>query len=424
MNKILIITVLLSIVHSYASSIKTLNDACEKKSANACYTLGGIYDKKDNIKQAAIHYRQACELNHALGCNTLAELYLIGAGVTQSDQKFIHYMQRSCQLGYKKSCTFVQKAKPAKSNTPLDKTKPISTIISQKDIGKITFSVQLIDPSKRIVQINASMQNLFAHAAGWLSFSFPDIKKDHTLSIHSKGFDHIRAYPSHYSIYHVKQKKAIPSSYLLVEGEAKQWEKGEKKSAQFQIKVPAGIQRLKLYVRGTFKERDRLRTLPIKGTVGQQGFYNKVITLAIGKGHATHSSQKQSMTIDLGHLSASNPRATSSSALQNTVPLSRKDKLLLLDKLLTLSYYHRERKAFEKQLKATLFGGTTYLSYIKSYTCTPKGNRRRHYCVLKLHGESSRNDRLIQWEFHAAFTATKDEEGLRITEMHSLDLLE
>jgi hypothetical protein len=96
----------------------------------------------------------------------------------------------------------------------------------------------------------------------------------------------------------------------------------------------------------------------------------------------------------------------------------------LLDKLLDLSYYHRERKAFEKQLKETLFGGATYLTYIKSYQCEPKRGTHTSKCTLRLGGKTAQNNRDVYWEFQAEFTARKDQDGLKITEMHALDLLE
>jgi hypothetical protein len=263
------------------------------------------------------------------------------------------------------------------------------------------------------------MVNHFMQASGWLSFSFPDILTDQATSLKTNGFDHIKSYPKGYSIYSTAQKKAIQSSYLLIEADAKRWKKKKQKTAYIKIKVPENINHLTLYIRGILKHGEKESAIPTKGSIGQQGFANYKLIIPIGFGKKAAYTQKAVAGTKM-------PLSTSSipTPMQPQSILSRRDKLVLLDQLLDLSYYHRERKGFEKQLKETLFGNAKYLTWIKSYHCSPKRGTYKSRCTLKIAGQAVKENRNINWEFHVEFTAKKDEEGLKITEMHSLDLLE
>jgi len=410
---------LLLLLNLHAATPKNLVQQCQNKSGQACHDLGYLYDQKGKVKKAAKFYKRACDLRHAMGCYHLAELYLVGSGVVQSDASFITYTQKACTLGYKKSCSFGKKAQPASKITKQNKSTPKKkfnkSVIKDRTFGSITVHAKLINKQKRIVQIDASMINRFSQASGWLSFSFPGIGQDILLKSRSDGFDRIRSYPKASNIFSITHKKPIRSGYLLIEGEAKYWAKNQTKKATITLKIPPQVSQLTLYVRGSLKHKNRIKSIPQKGTVGQQGFHNHKLIIPIGTA-PQNTSMIRSSTLSIGTI----PKAPS----LPQVILSRKDKLLLLDQLLDLSYYHRERKAFEKQLKETLFGGAKYLTYIKSYRCTPRRGSNKSRCSLKLVGQTSKGKRIIRWEFHAAFTARKEAGELKITEMHSLDLLE
>jgi len=417
MKKLLGIMLLLSACFLSASPSQQLVQACQQKSATSCYTLALHYDQINQLQKAASLYQKACSLKHAKGCYKLAELYLVGTGVKQSDEKFISYMQRSCKLGYQKSCSFIQKNRPQSPSLQSSSAKnPTNSItLSEKNIGTIHVSANLVDRQKRIVQIDATMRNDYLLASGWLSFSFPDLHTDEVLAIDTQSFDHTRSYPRGYSIYHLRQKKAVKSSYLLVESDAKNWKKGLTKKTHFTLRVPDDIETLTLYIRGTLKHKTQLRAMPLKGIVGQQGFHNAILKIPVGLGN----KKETGMQLEL-HSTSHHP----SRPMKIETTLSRREKLILLDKLLSLPYYHRQRKTFEKQLKETLFGGAKYLTFIKSYQCEPKQKAGTYRCLLRLGGKAFQQKREMSWEFQAAFTATRGDNGLKITEMHSLDLLE
>ena len=358
-----------------------------------------------------------------MGCYRLAELYLIGSGVRQSDSQFSTYAKKACDLGYKKSCSLdtqfqpaiqlIQQArKPAKSTV-----KPIH--IKEKHFGNIAFLAKLINKKKRLIQIDASMTNHLGEASGWLSFSFPNVTQNILLKSQTNGFDRIRSYPKGESIFNITHKKPVHSNYLLIEGEATHWAKGQTKKATITLTVPPQLSQLTLYIRGSFKHKNGIKSIPKKGTIGQQGFHNHKLIIPIGTTIGT-APKSISMVVSDSPPIGTIPKATP----PPQITLNRRDKLLLLDQLLDLSYYHRERKAFEKQLKETLFGEAKYLTYIKSYRCTPRKGSNKSRCSLKLVGQTSKGKHSVRWEFQAAFTAKKEAGELKITDMHSLDLLE
>jgi len=402
-----------------ALSLQALQKQCQASVASACHDLGVLYDQKGDLVRAAKLYRKSCDLNHATGCYSLAELYLIGSGVAQSDTQFLHYMQKSCKLGYRKGCQAVKTPhrlplkSPTASTSQTTQTKPSSVHIRHKQIGMIDATISLTDKKARILEIDAVMKNDFAKADGWLSFSFPQLHSDHSVTLTTKGFRRIHAYPKGYNIYSIAKHKAIPGRYLLIEAEAKAWQKGDSKSAHIRLKIPDRLREFQVDIRGTLKQGQTLVSLPIKGAIGQQGFANYRVTVPIGSRRGgTGGMQLQ--------LSPSKPpeRPTQESYL------TRRQKLLLLDQLFGLSYYHRQRKAFEAQLRQTLFGGASYLSWIKEYRCTPLRGAGKSRCKLRLGGQGVKADRSVSWEFDVEFSAQQTTEGVKITEIHSLDLLE
>lgn len=400
---------------AHAATLQSLTRQCRANGAEACHDLGYRYDQKGEMSKAATFYKHACDLRHAMGCYRLAELYLVGAGVTQSDASFITYTQKACRLGYAKSCSFGQKAAPVKQTTEVHKKKPKVLRIHTDALGKITVHTKYIDRRRRIIQIDASMTNLWGRASGWLSFSFPQLSHNTLIKSTFDGFDHVKAYPKGFSIYNTAEKKAMRSRYLLVEGEAKHWARRRTCKTTISLKVPPEIETLTLYVRGTLKRGKQIRSFPKKGTVGQQGFHNYRYSIPLGADRQKESAGNNSVSLE--HISPI-PSGLPTNAL------SRRDKLILLDQLFSLSYFHRERKAFEKQLNETLFGGATYLSFIKTYRCKPKQGSNQSRCILTLTGEVSRENKPMHWEFRVTFTARKEDTGAKITAIDSLDLLE
>ena len=106
MKKYRIIFSFLLLISLHAATPQQLTRQCHNKSGQACDGLGYLYDQKGKVNKAAKLYKRACDLRYAMGCYHLAELYLVGSGVVQSDASFITYTQKACTLGYKKSGSF------------------------------------------------------------------------------------------------------------------------------------------------------------------------------------------------------------------------------------------------------------------------------------------------------------------------------
>jgi len=402
----------------HAATLQNLTNECQKSNAQACHDLGYLYDQKGKLKKAARLYGRSCDLHYGIGCYHLAELYLTGSGVKQNDEMFLKLMKKSCTLGYRKGCSLSGKKEQDSTvhkDTLSTQTKGSKVSIREKNIGTLVITAKRTSKAKRIVHIHASVRNQFSQASGWLSFSFPDITASVPFESDNKGFDLVRAYPAGQKIYHREKKHAVQGSYLLIEAESKHWVYQKEKELSIDIRLPENRKDLLIYIRVVFKHGDTFRSLPRKGSRGQQGFENYKFRIPIGL-------KKRGM-LQKNILPKLSPVAQETGN-QTSQPLDRKEKLLLLDQLLNFSYFHREKQAFEKQLEETLFGGATYLTRIKSYRCRPKKGTQKHTCLLILSGQANRKSKTVQWEFHASFTAIKTPYALRISEMHTLDLTE
>ena len=127
-----------------------------------------------------------------------------------------------------------------------------------------------------LISVEVEMKNLSLHKRGWLSISFPQLRyRDSILKSNSLGFDTMLSYPRGKKIYHNMLRKAVRASYLLVEGEATRWYRGDTKSISLIVDVPRRADSLIVYFRGSYKDRHRpVVSFPSDGIDGQQGFYN------------------------------------------------------------------------------------------------------------------------------------------------------
>jgi predicted RNA binding protein YcfA (HicA-like mRNA interferase family) len=128
------------------------------------------------------------------------------------------------------------------------------------------------------------MQNLSYENKGWLSLSFPQLTaKEAIKNIQTQGFKSVQAYPKGSSIYHNEHKKAVKSTYLLVEGEDTQWSYNDTHSITLSVVPPSTEKELILDIRGNFKSKEKSIMLPneYEGIKGQQGFTNYRVFIAL-----------------------------------------------------------------------------------------------------------------------------------------------
>ncbi|BAF71613.1 DUF3298 and DUF4163 domain-containing protein [Sulfurovum sp. NBC37-1] len=156
-----------------------------------------------------------------------------------------------------------------------------STYINE-DVASLHISVKRIDPEHIEVDIE---EKVWSYASrGWLSLSFPDLQKKNDVKIvASQGFKSIKRYPAGSKVYNQKRRKAVRSSYLLVEGEPLLKDNSKAKKITLLVTVPSKSRSLRIRVRISFKNGKNLITMPSKwdGVQGQQGFTNYELTFPL-----------------------------------------------------------------------------------------------------------------------------------------------
>ena len=165
-------------------------------------------------------------------------------------------------------------------STYVSTPQPISKPQSNNKVYRVNNLAEITIYSKNLgsglVSVEVEMKNLSLHNRGWLSISFPQLRyRDSIVKSNSVGFDTLLSYPRGKKIYHNMLRKAVRASYLLVEGEATRWYRGDTKSISLIVDAPRRADSLIVYVRGSYKDRRRpVVSFPNDGVDGQQGFYN------------------------------------------------------------------------------------------------------------------------------------------------------
>ena len=142
------------------------------------------------------------------------------------------------------------------------------------------ISVQSRKISQDRVELKLTMTNLSNYKRGWFSISFPQIESKSLIkTLKGNGFKTLLSYNKGTTLYHFQQKKGVKSEYLLIEGEANNWKKNSSKTITTIIKLPRGIKKLYLNLRGSFKTPNGIEAFPSYGEgltnmSGQQGFIN------------------------------------------------------------------------------------------------------------------------------------------------------
>ena len=70
--------------------------------------MGAIFEEDETRKnhlKAVTAYEKACNLDDALGCFKLGNLYEMGSTIQKNPKKAINYYLKSCSLGYRKACS-------------------------------------------------------------------------------------------------------------------------------------------------------------------------------------------------------------------------------------------------------------------------------------------------------------------------------
>jgi TPR repeat protein len=77
----------------------------------ACNSYGVLLDEDRDHGQAVRLYKKACDADHALACENLAENYLYAHGVPQNEEMSKKLLKKACDLG-RRPCKEVVKQQP------------------------------------------------------------------------------------------------------------------------------------------------------------------------------------------------------------------------------------------------------------------------------------------------------------------------
>jgi TPR repeat protein len=98
--------------------------SCTKSVRDGCYYLGLQELAGDaDLPNAAVHFRQACEMGSAGGCNNLGLMYSNGQGVSRNPAKALEYLQRGCDGGDLRACANVGSRYLTGDGSPADPAK-------------------------------------------------------------------------------------------------------------------------------------------------------------------------------------------------------------------------------------------------------------------------------------------------------------
>jgi len=157
----------------------------------------------------------------------------------------------------------------------LNKTHTVHASFSVED--KISISIDTQINTDDTITITAQMTNLSYLNKGWLSLSFPQLENNHQIvHLQNLGFKQAKSYPKGSKIYHNKRKKAVRSSYILIEGDDNNWKYNDTHTIAVTITPPTSSKELIVDIRSALKSENNSLYLPSEydGLEGQQGYTN------------------------------------------------------------------------------------------------------------------------------------------------------
>lgn len=79
--------------------------ACEKNSVYGCHTLGGLYERESDFRNATIYLEKSCSMNSSpwseRSCAVLGLIYNKGLGVEKDIAKGESFLEKGCNLNLK-----------------------------------------------------------------------------------------------------------------------------------------------------------------------------------------------------------------------------------------------------------------------------------------------------------------------------------
>lgn len=167
----------------------------------------------------------------------------------------------------------------------LDKYKEekVKKSVKKKDV--IDFSNDFLEGSifykleDDRLKLEVTVYNIYKDAPGGLSISFPQLRDENRLLyLQGKWVKNLKSYPENTKVWHKTKRKAIRSTYLLVES----WEKSFKSDKPYKIMMSInmkGLDALIVNTRAVIKDKKREILLPMFGERDQQNYPVKQIVI-------------------------------------------------------------------------------------------------------------------------------------------------
>ncbi len=144
------------------------------------------------------------------------------------------------------------------------------------------------------VYFKVSAVNSFANAKGGISVSIPGVRfKSDILQVRGRGFNSAKVYPAGSTIWNGATQSKMSARYVLIEGWAQKWQRGEQKVLEFSIDKSL-IDKKSVNVRAVLVKNQQEYLLPTSGATDQQGYpVEQVIVYAESATNNVSSENKQ-----------------------------------------------------------------------------------------------------------------------------------
>jgi len=163
------------------------------------------------------------------------------------------------------------------ANVPLDTIK-YNNINKQLSNDKISMDIKYKVKGER-VYFKVAAINTFANAKGGISVSIPGVRfKSDILQVRGRGFNSAKVYPAGSTIWNGAMQSKMRARYVLIEGWAQNWQRGEQKVLEFSVDKSL-INKKSVNIRAILVKNRQEYLLPTSGATDQQGYPVEQITV-------------------------------------------------------------------------------------------------------------------------------------------------
>ena len=127
---------------------KIENSSQSQLSAEEMYEIGKENYKKENYSEAVKWYRKAAEQGYAIAQTDLADMYVIGKGVSQDDSEAVKWYRKAAEQGYAIAQFNLAKRYHFGEGVPKDASEAVKWLRKAAEQGNASAQNNLLDVSK------------------------------------------------------------------------------------------------------------------------------------------------------------------------------------------------------------------------------------------------------------------------------------